>query len=127
LIDAARQRAYQAVNTALIELYWQIGEHISRKIAAAEWGDGVVDRLAAHIARTQSALRGFARPDLFRMRQFYEAHVRQIPWTHHLIVLGQSKSGEEMSGREDCTADFFYTDMRLSKSWPLEPGRPFIG
>jgi DUF1016 N-terminal domain len=39
------------------------------------------------------------------MRQFYEAYakvdervsalLRQIPWTHHLIVLGQSKSGEE--------------------------------
>ena len=68
LIDAARQRAYQAVNTTLIELYWQIGEHISRKIAAAEWGDGVVDRLAAHIARTQPGVRGFTRRNLFRMR-----------------------------------------------------------
>src|SRR5438045_2186102 len=75
LIDAARQRAFQAVNIALIELYWQIGEHISRKIAAAEWGDGVVDRLAAHIARTHPGLRGFTRPNLFRMRQFYEAYV----------------------------------------------------
>jgi hypothetical protein len=35
LIQAARQRACQAVNTSLIELYWQIGEHISRKISAA--------------------------------------------------------------------------------------------
>ena len=33
LIDAARGRAAAAVNTALIDLYWQIGEHISRKIA----------------------------------------------------------------------------------------------
>lgn len=47
LIQAARRRAYQAVNTALIDLYWQIGERISRKIAAAEWGDGVVEQLAA--------------------------------------------------------------------------------
>jgi DUF1016 N-terminal domain len=45
LITAARQRAIQAVNTTLIELYWQIGEIISRKIAAAEWGDGVVEQL----------------------------------------------------------------------------------
>ena len=30
LIASARQRAVQAVNTTLIELYWQIGEHISR-------------------------------------------------------------------------------------------------
>jgi hypothetical protein len=104
LIDAARQRAYQAVNTALIDLYWQIGEHISRKIAAAEWGDGVVERLATHISRAQPGLRGFTRPNLFRMRQFYEAYagageqdsalLRQVPWTHHLIILGQSKRPE---------------------------------
>jgi hypothetical protein len=53
LIDAARQHAYQAVNTALIELYWQIGAYISRKLQAAEWGDGVVDALANHLAFTQ--------------------------------------------------------------------------
>jgi hypothetical protein len=40
LIVASRERAVQAVNTALIELYWKIGETISRKIAAAEWGEG---------------------------------------------------------------------------------------
>lgn len=61
LISAARQRAVQAVNTTLIELYWQIGEHISRKIAAAEWGDGVVDQLARYLARTQPGQRGFTR------------------------------------------------------------------
>lgn len=41
LIHVARQRAVQAVNTALIELYWQVGQFISRKIEQAEWGDGV--------------------------------------------------------------------------------------
>jgi predicted nuclease of restriction endonuclease-like (RecB) superfamily len=104
LIDAAKQRAYRAVNTALIELYWQIGDHISRKIAAAEWGDGVVDRLAAHIAHTQPGLRGFTRRNLFRMRHFYEAYqpaefvpplVAQIPWSHHLVILEQTKRAEE--------------------------------
>jgi len=117
LIQAARLRAYQSVNTTLIDLYWQIGEHISRKIAAAEWGDGVVTQLAAHIARTQPGLRGFTRPNLFRMRQFYEAYqgdeivsplVRQLPWTHNLIILGQSKRAEE---RE------FYLRMAVRERW----------
>lgn len=118
LIDAARQRAYQAVNTALIDLYWQIGEHISRKIAAAEWGDGVVDQLAAIIARTHPGLRGFTRPNLFRMRQFYEAYVggdkkvsallRQTPWTHHLLILGQTRSPEERD---------FYLRLVAEQKW----------
>ncbi|MEP7283705.1 MAG: PDDEXK nuclease domain-containing protein [Rubrivivax sp.] len=118
LIVASRQRAVQAVNTALIDLYWQVGAVISRKIAAAEWGDGVVDRLAAHIARVQPGLRGFTRANLFRMRQFYEAYTggdesvsalpRQLPWTHNLIILGQSKRPEE---RE------FYLRMAAQERW----------
>ena len=117
LIQAARGRAYQAVNTALIDLYWQIGEHISRKIAAAEWGDGVVDQLAAYIAKTQPGLRGFTRPNLFRMRQFYEAYqgdqkvsalLRLLPWTHNLIILSQSKRAEERD---------FYLRMAIQEKW----------
>jgi len=104
LIVAARQQAYQAVNTSLIDLYWQVGAYISNKIKAAEWGDGVVDALANHLAVTQPNLQGFTRRNLFRMRQFYETYqedqivaplVRQLPWTHNLIILSQSKQAEE--------------------------------
>jgi predicted nuclease of restriction endonuclease-like (RecB) superfamily len=100
LIEAARSRAYQAVNAELVLLYWQLGEYISRKIASAEWGDGVVEELAADLARRYPGVRGYTRPNLFRMRQFYEAYgsnrkvsplVRQLPWTHHLIILSQAK------------------------------------
>lgn len=117
LVAAARLRAVQAVNTTLIELYWQVGEVISRKIAAAEWGDGVVDQLAEHIARTQPGLRGFTRRNLFRMRQFYEAYqgtplvsavLTQLPWTHHLTILSQSKRPEE---RE------FYLRLAIREQW----------
>jgi hypothetical protein len=52
LITQAREHAYRAVNTALIDLYWRVGEYISQKIAAAEWGEGVVKQLADHIAQT---------------------------------------------------------------------------
>ncbi|MGV8804880.1 MAG: PDDEXK nuclease domain-containing protein [Polaromonas sp.] len=117
LIQAARGRAYQAVNTALIELYWQIGEHISRKISAAEWGDGVVNQLAAYIAKTQPGLRGFTRRNLFRMRQFYDTYqgdakvsalLTQLPWTHNLIILNQAKRAEERD---------FYLRMATQEKW----------
>ncbi|MCC6902043.1 MAG: DUF1016 family protein [Polyangiaceae bacterium] len=104
LIEAARNRAYQAVNTELVTLYWQLGEYISQKIEKAEWGDGVVEELAATLARRYPGVRGYTRPNLFRMRQFYEAYrgkkkvsplVRQLPWTHHLIILSQTRRPEE--------------------------------
>lgn len=102
LIEAARGRAFQAVNVELVGLYWQLGEYISKKIASAEWGDGVVDELAA-LARRYAGLPGFTRRNLFRMRQLYEAYrghaivsplVTQLPWTHHLIILSQAKPAE---------------------------------
>src|ERR1700712_3064804 len=104
LIATSRGKAFQAVNPALIGLYWEIGAMISRKIESAEWGSGVVDELAAFIAQSSPGLRGFTRRNLFRMRQFYEAYadnaivsplVAQLPWSHHLIIVGQSKRPEE--------------------------------
>ncbi len=104
LIEAAKRRAYQVVNTELVGLYWRLGEHISKKLETAEWGDGVVELLAATIAREHPGMRGFTRRNLFRMRQFYEAYrgdervsplVTQLPWTHHLIILSQAKSAPE--------------------------------
>jgi predicted nuclease of restriction endonuclease-like (RecB) superfamily len=117
LIVVARARAVQAVNTTLIDLYWQVGQTISQKIAQAQWGDGVVAQLAAHLAQTQPGLTGFTSRNLFRMRQFYEAYrddekvsplVRQLPWTHNLIILNQSKRPEE---RE------FYLRLAVHEKW----------
>ena len=105
LIEQARQRAYQAVNSELVGLYWRIGEYISAKLDAAVWGEGVVDSLAQHLARTMPGQRGFTRRNLFRMRQFFEAYstadkkvtalLTQLPWTHNLIILTQSKRPKE--------------------------------
>lgn len=117
LIASAKQRAVAAVNTTLIDLYWQVGEIISQKIATAEWGDGVVNQLAEHLAQTQPGLRGFTRSNLFRMRQFYETYqgdakvaplVRLLSWSHHLIILGQANRPEE---RE------FYLRMATQEKW----------
>ncbi|MFZ4481304.1 MAG: PDDEXK nuclease domain-containing protein [Rhodoferax sp.] len=117
LITAARQRAFQAVNTNLIDLYWQVGQTISGKIEQAQWGDGVVVQLAAHLARTQPGLRGFTRSNLFRMRKFYETYrdneivaplVRLLPWSHNLIILNQSQRPEE---RE------FYLRQSIQEKW----------
>jgi predicted nuclease of restriction endonuclease-like (RecB) superfamily len=117
LIQTSRARAYQAVNRELIDLYWEVGRVISSKIAAAEWGDKVVEELARFLMRREPGLKGFARANLFRMRQFYETYRddeivaalrRQLSWTHHRIIMGQSKSAEE---RE------FYLRLAVREGW----------
>lgn len=81
-------------------------------------------QLAAHLAQTQPNLRGFTRPNLFRMRQFYDACqgnaivsalLRQLHWTHNLINLNQSKRPEE---RE------FYLRMASNENWSTTTAPP---
>ncbi len=117
LIEERRTRVYQAVNSELIELYWEVGKIISHKIEAAEWGQRVVDELAVYLKRVEPGLRGFTRANLFRMRQFYEFYRdqeivasvrRQLSWTHHRLIIAQSKSTEE---RE------FYVQMAVRERW----------
>lgn len=76
----------------------------------------MVEQLAAHIARAHPGLRGFTPPNLFRMR-LYDAYrgdekvsalLRQLPWTHNLIILSQNKRPTE---RE------FYLRMASRERW----------
>jgi predicted nuclease of restriction endonuclease-like (RecB) superfamily len=117
LINQSRQKALRAVNTALIDLYWQLGRYISEKIASAEWGEGVVADLAKYLAKTQPGLRGFTRDNLFRMRQFYDVYhqdtivgalARQLTWTNNMLILGRAKYKEE---RE------FYLKLAVQEQW----------
>lgn len=117
MIQASRERALAAVNTALVDLYWRVGEYISRKLETAAWGEGVVSELASYIERRHPNLRGFSRRNLFRMRQFFETYARtekvsalltQLSWTHHLLILGQCKRAEE---RE------FYLRLAAQERW----------
>ncbi len=117
MIEAARGRALASVNTALVDLYWRVGEYISRKLETAAWGEGVVEELARYIQRRHPNLRGFTRRNLFRMRQLFETYrgdekvsalLTQLPWTHHLIILGQSRRPEE---RE------FYLRLAIRERW----------
>jgi len=117
LIDAARTRALAAVNTELIDLYWNIGEHISRKIAAEGWGQGTVETLAEYIQKRQPDARGFSARNLWRMMQFFETYrdqpklsalLRELSWSHNLAIMSRSKRDEE---RE------FYLRMATRERW----------
>jgi predicted nuclease of restriction endonuclease-like (RecB) superfamily len=124
LIDASRAKAVAAVNTVLIDLYWQIGEHISRRIAASEWGEGTVKTLAEHIRLRQPTARGFSAQNLWRMRQFFETYrdsprlsalLRELTWTHNLMILGKCKREEEREFYLRLTAGQKWTSRELDR------------
>lgn len=119
LIVAARGRAERAVNTAVIELYWSVGEYLSLKIGEDGWGKGTVASLSEYIQHRQPGLRGYSPQNLWRMRQFYETYreqanlstlLREIPWSAHLHILSGARSAEE---RE------FYLRVAAENRWPV--------
>lgn len=104
LIKQSRENAIRFVNAELINLYWNIGEYISKKIEQSEWGDSVVTELAKFIQTNEPEIKGFSDKNLWRMKQFFESYkdfpklsplVREISWTNNLLVFSRCKSIEE--------------------------------
>lgn len=117
LIQSAKQQAYRAINTELVNLYWQVGEIISRKIESDGWGKTTIQALSSYIRESQPGIRGFSASNLWRMRQFHETYsenqilsplVRELTWSHNLLILGQAKQEEE---RE------FYIRTAIHEKW----------
>ena len=63
------------MNAELVNLYWQVGAYISKKVASADWGRGIVTELAEYISTTEISVKGFSDKNLWRMKQFYETYV----------------------------------------------------
>ena len=57
-VQAARQRAAQAVNRELVLLYWQLGRDILERQQAQGWGAKVIDRLARDLKEAFPDMRG---------------------------------------------------------------------
>ncbi len=104
LIKQSRTSAIRAVNAELINLYWNIGEHISTKLKKSEWGDSVVTELAKYIQQNEPEIKGFSDKNIWRMKQFYDTYkdfpklstvVREISWSHNLAIFSRCKTTEE--------------------------------
>ncbi len=104
LIKQSRTNAIKAVNAELINLYWNIGAYISKKIEQSEWGDSVVTELANFIQTQEPEIKGFSDKNIWRMKQFYETYkdfpklstmLREISWSHNLAIFSRCKTAEE--------------------------------
>src|SRR2546422_5416938 len=100
LIRAAQYAALRAVNRELIDLYWDIGRLIIERQEGETWGRAVVQSLAKDLQAEFPGISGYSTPNLYRMRQFYEAYyespilsplVREISWTKNLAILERCK------------------------------------
>lgn len=124
IIKKSRTNAIKAVNSELINLYWNIGEHISLKVEQSEWGKSIVKELANFIQSTEPELKGFSDKNLWRMKQFYETYkdfpklsslLREISWTHNLTIFSRCKTIEEQEFYIKLTKNENYTSRELER------------
>ena len=86
----AQNKVYNAVNSAMVQAYWEIGEQIYKACGEnerAEYGKGLIKYIAENLSREFG--KGFYERNLRKMRQFYLAYpIRdslspESSWTHY--------------------------------------------
>ncbi len=103
LIDAAKARAFAAVNTVLIELYWRHRRAHQPEDRRGRLGPGDGRSPGRIHPEAPSQMRGFSAQNLWRMRQFYETYRDQpkLVSTAERIVLDPQPAhpGQVQTGR----------------------------
>ena len=124
LIKTARYNAFKAVNTELINLYWEIGKYITTRTQNEGWGKATVQQLAQFIQTQEPELKGFSDKNLWRMKQFYETYndspklaplVRELSWTNNVLIFGKAKSSEEREFYLNLSKSENYTSRELER------------
>ena len=93
-VVGAKQKIYTAVNSAMVEAYWEIGRQIHEAQGGAEraeYGKRLIEYLSVQL--TEEFGRGFTVSNLKYMRQFYltfpirHALRDQLSWTHYRSLI----------------------------------------
>ena len=74
MIERYRSSAISMVNTAALQMNWEIGQYISMQLKSARWGTKIVSDLADYLKRTNPKHRGFGKRHLYNMVKFYDTY-----------------------------------------------------
>lgn len=78
-IRQSQLKASLRLNSALLELYWNIGADIVARQAEAVWGSGVLRKLSADLRAEFPDMLGFSERNLKYMRMFYRFYSANPP------------------------------------------------
>lgn len=121
-IRSMQLKAALAVNSALIEFYWELGRMITEKQTA--WGSQFVNTLSKDLKKEFPDMEGLSVRNLKYSRQFYQFYtspetpqtatefgqqlVAQIPWGHNILIFSKSRDINEAS---------FYLRETIENGW----------
>ncbi len=118
LLEQARGKALVAINTILVETYWEIGRQIveyeQKGKERAEYGSKLLDRVS-HDLRLKHGEKGFSERNLRKYRQFYFMYSKRptlsakLSWSHYVELFEVS----------DDLARGFYEKQCLKENWSV--------
>ncbi|NPV63621.1 MAG: DUF1016 domain-containing protein [Methanotrichaceae archaeon] len=126
LIEQARSRVAQSVNSELVLLYWQIGKRISETLAGegrAEYGARMVEQVSDSLIVEYG--KGFRRSNVFHMIRFAEVFddakivqtlSGQLSWSHFIEIIYL----------KDPLQRQFYAEMARVERWSVRTLRQKI-
>lgn len=93
------------MNSTIIQLYWNIGKHLSERKIEEGYGSAVIKRLSSDL-KAEFPNMGFSPRNLWNMKQFYDTFsltdqklqqlVAVLPWGHNLLLMNKLSTQEEM-------------------------------
>lgn len=116
-ISKERLKAVLSANSALVLMYWNIGNAILEKQKNEGWGARIIDRLSADLKEAFPEMTGFSARNLKYMRKFAEVWpekvivqrtVAQIPWRSNLTLLEKLK---------DHNLRLWYASQTIENGW----------
>lgn len=118
---ATQIKAAVAVNSALIEFYWNLGKDICEKYPGEVYGGKFFDKLSADLKEALPGVKGFSKVNLTYCLRFFEMYggakiVQQVvellllvPWGHHCTIIDKCKG--------DCDKALFYVRRTIQNGW----------
>ena len=121
ILSTARDKAYTAVNFAMVEAYWEIGKSIVEQQGGEEratYGDALLKEFASRL--TEDFGKGFDARELRKMRQFHlafpirDALRPELSWTHYRRLIRIPNSDSRMWYMNEC-ADSRWSTRQLER------------
>ena len=121
ILNAARDKAYTAVNFAMVEAYWEIGKSILEEQGGeerAKYGDALIEGLSKRL--TADYGKGFGIANLRNMRQFFlafpirDALRSELSWTHYRRLMRVSNPEARTWYMNEC-ADSRWSTRQLER------------
>lgn len=125
-IVRSRYIAARLANQEQLKLYFKIGQMLSEKINAENWGAKVIGQLSIDLQQALPGLKGFSTRNLNNMRQFYETYKTflivqsvtaqleksfySISFTHHILIINRCSNPE---------MQLFYIDQSAEQFWSV--------